>query len=219
MEQQSCSGIRPTVFDFIDFLLFLVRHRPIENARVQENAASLNLSDIEHNAAQFPAVDGLVAHLLLRVRGSLVGHRATGRPLHRVRRQVPREVQGPAQRRLPSKYVRRSFFLILPFFSFLIFYFHPFTFLSRCFLPCDFVSIVCLSCVTNHLFLRNRALERRAPFTILDINFFFFFPRALCCSHFLGACHSLRRTNSVTNDSLSLQKKRNGKPRQRDQSR
>jgi hypothetical protein len=165
MEQQSWRVIRPMAFDFIDFLLFLFRHRPIENARVQENAASLNLSDIEHNAAQFPAVDGLVAHLLLRVRGSLVGHRATGRPLHRVRRQVPREVQGPAQRRLPSKYVHRSFLLLL-FFSFLTFYFYPFTwFLSQCFLPCDIVSIVCLSCVTNHLFLRNRALERRAPFT------------------------------------------------------
>ena len=111
------------------------------------------------------------------------------------------------------------FFLFSRSFLFLLSIFIHLLLLSQCFLPCDFVSIVCLSCVTNHLFLRNRALERRAPFTILDINFFFFFPRALCCSHFLGACHSLRRTNSVTNDSLSLQKKRNGKPRQRDQSR
>ena len=75
-----------------------------ENARLQEDAAGSHLPYFEYNAAQLPAVDGLFTHLLLRVRGSSMGHRSTGSPLHRVWRQVPRKVQGPPQRRLPPKY-------------------------------------------------------------------------------------------------------------------
>ena len=72
-----------------------------ETARVQEGAAGCDLPDLFDDAAQLRAVVGEAADLLLRVRGAAVGHRAPGRPLHRVRRQVPREVQGPPQRRLP----------------------------------------------------------------------------------------------------------------------
>jgi hypothetical protein len=74
-----------------------------ENARLQENAAGLDLPDFQHDSAQFPAVDGLLADLLLRVRGSTLGHRSPGRPLHRMRSQMPRKVQGFAQRRLSPK--------------------------------------------------------------------------------------------------------------------
>ena len=72
-----------------------------ETARVQEGAAGCDLPDLFDDAAQLRAVVGEAAHLLLRVRGAAVGHRAPGRPLHRVRRQVSREVQGPPQRGLP----------------------------------------------------------------------------------------------------------------------
>ena len=69
-----------------------------EAARVQEGAAGRDLPDLLDDAAQLRAVVGQAAHLLLRVRGAPLGHRAAGRPLHRVRRQVPRKVQGPPQR-------------------------------------------------------------------------------------------------------------------------
>ena len=49
-----------------------------ENARVQENAASADLPDLEHHPAQLRPVVGHLAHLLLRVRGALVGHCQTG---------------------------------------------------------------------------------------------------------------------------------------------
>ena len=51
---------------------------PSENARVQENAASADLPDLEHNPAQLRPVVGHLAHLLLRVRGPLMGNRKTG---------------------------------------------------------------------------------------------------------------------------------------------
>ena len=75
----------------------------VEAACVQEDAASADLPDFEHYAAQLRAVVGHLPHLLLRVRGPAVGHRQAGRPLHRVRGQVPREVQGPPQRGLSAK--------------------------------------------------------------------------------------------------------------------
>ena len=49
-----------------------------ENACVQEDAASADLPDLEHNSAQLCPLVGHLAHLLLRVRGALVGHRQTG---------------------------------------------------------------------------------------------------------------------------------------------
>ena len=49
-----------------------------ENARVQENAASADLPDLEHHPAQLRPVVGHLAHLLLRVRGPLMGNRKTG---------------------------------------------------------------------------------------------------------------------------------------------
>ena len=49
-----------------------------ENARVQEDAASADLPDLEHDAAQLRAVVGHLPHLLLRVRGAPLGHRQTG---------------------------------------------------------------------------------------------------------------------------------------------
>ena len=52
-----------------------------ENACVQEDAASADLPDLEHNSAQLCPLVGHLAHLLLRVRGSFVGHRQTGFPL------------------------------------------------------------------------------------------------------------------------------------------
>lgn len=76
-----------------------------ENARVQEDSASLNLPHFEHNTAQLPGVDGVVAHLLLRVRRPPVGNCPSRCTLHRMRREVPRKVQRPTQRRLPSKFV------------------------------------------------------------------------------------------------------------------
>lgn len=71
-----------------------------ENARVQENTAGPHLPHLEYNAAQLPAVDRYVAHVLLRVRGAAVGNRASGSPLLGVRRQVSREMQGPLERGL-----------------------------------------------------------------------------------------------------------------------
>lgn len=75
---------------------------PVEKSRLQKDPASLNLPHFVHDAAQLRGVDGHHAHLLLRVRGAAVGHRAAGHALHRVWRQVPREVPGPAQRGLPA---------------------------------------------------------------------------------------------------------------------
>ena len=74
----------------------------LETPRVQENPPGLNLPDLEHHPSQLRPMVGHLAHLLLRVRGPAVGHRQAGRQVHRVRGQVPRKMQGPAQRRLPS---------------------------------------------------------------------------------------------------------------------
>ena len=76
---------------------------PLENARVQEDAAGPDLPHQLHHAPQLRALDGHLPHLLLRVRGPPVGHRPAGGALQRVRGQVPREVQGPPQRRLLAK--------------------------------------------------------------------------------------------------------------------
>lgn len=69
-----------------------------ENARVQENATGADLSNQQYNAAQFRSMDSHTPHLLLRVRGAVVGHRPTGCQVHRVLGQVPREVQGSVER-------------------------------------------------------------------------------------------------------------------------
>lgn len=71
-----------------------------ENARVQEDAAGVDLSHLEHDTAQLPVVDRHIADVLLRVRGAALGNSASGRPLLGVWRQVPREVQGPPERGL-----------------------------------------------------------------------------------------------------------------------
>ena len=49
-----------------------------ENACVQEDAASADLPNLEHNSAQLCPLVGHLAHLLLRVRRPLVGNRQTG---------------------------------------------------------------------------------------------------------------------------------------------
>lgn len=74
-----------------------------ENARVQENATGPDLSDQQHNSSQLRPLDRHPPHLLLRVRGAVVGHRPTGCQVHRVLGQVSREVQGSVERRLPAK--------------------------------------------------------------------------------------------------------------------
>lgn len=74
-----------------------------ENARIQENATGADLSDQQHNPAQLCPLDGHTPHLLLRVRGVVVGHRPAGCQVHRVLGQVPREVQGSVERRLPAE--------------------------------------------------------------------------------------------------------------------
>lgn len=76
---------------------------PAENARLQEDAAGAHLSDQQYNAAQLCTLDGHLADVLLWVRGLAVGHRQAGCAVYRVRCQVPREVQGSAQRRLPPE--------------------------------------------------------------------------------------------------------------------
>ena len=73
-----------------------------ETSRLQENPSGLDLPDLEHNPAQLCPLVRHLAHLLLRVRGAPLGHRPPRGALHRVRCQVPREVQGLAQRGLPS---------------------------------------------------------------------------------------------------------------------
>ena len=49
-----------------------------ENACVQEDAASADLPNLEHHPAQLRPLVGHLAHLLLRVRGPLMGNRKTG---------------------------------------------------------------------------------------------------------------------------------------------
>jgi len=73
---------------------------PAEDARVQENSASDDLSYIIDHPSQFCHLDGHVADVLLRVRGSSLGHRSTGSAMYGVRCQVSRKVQGPSERRL-----------------------------------------------------------------------------------------------------------------------
>lgn len=72
-----------------------------EVARVSEDDAGAGVPDQPDDAAQVSGVVGDQADLLLRVRLAAVGPGAPGPPVHRVRRQGARQVQGPAQRRLP----------------------------------------------------------------------------------------------------------------------
>lgn len=72
-----------------------------EVARVSEDDAGAGVPDQPDDAAQVSGVVGDQADLLLRVRVAAVGPGAPGPPVHRVRRQGARQVQGPAQRRLP----------------------------------------------------------------------------------------------------------------------
>lgn len=74
-----------------------------EIARLQEDSAGLDLPYFIHDPPQLRGVDGDGADLLPRVRGAAVGDRASGHALLRVRRQVPREVPGPAECRLFTK--------------------------------------------------------------------------------------------------------------------
>lgn len=73
---------------------------PTEDARVQENSASDDLSYIIDHSSQFRHLDGHVADVLLRMRGSSLGHRSAGSAMYGVWCQVSREVQGPPERRL-----------------------------------------------------------------------------------------------------------------------
>lgn len=73
---------------------------PAEDARVQENSASDDLSYIIDHSSQLRHLDSHVADILLRVRGSSLGHRSTGSAMYGVRCQVSRKVQGPTERRL-----------------------------------------------------------------------------------------------------------------------
>lgn len=75
----------------------------VEESRLQEDPPGTHISHLLHHPAQFRGVDGHHAHLLLRVRGTAVGYCSAGNALHRVRRQMPREVPRPAQRWLPAK--------------------------------------------------------------------------------------------------------------------
>lgn len=71
-----------------------------EDARVQENPAGDDLPYIFNYSSQFRHLDGDVTDLLLRVRGSSLGHRSTGSAMYGMWCQVSREVQGPSERRL-----------------------------------------------------------------------------------------------------------------------
>lgn len=71
-----------------------------ETSRVQEDPPGVDLSDLQHDAAQLRPMVGHVTDLLLRVRGPAVGHRKAGGEVHGVWREVAREMQGPPKRRL-----------------------------------------------------------------------------------------------------------------------
>jgi hypothetical protein len=58
-----------------------VKLRISENARVQEDASSAHLPNIEHDATQLCAVVRDLANLLLRVRGTALGHCPPGKVL------------------------------------------------------------------------------------------------------------------------------------------
>ena len=85
----------------------------LESGCVEEHVASFDLPHFEHNSAQLPDLERQQAHLLLRVRGTAVGTGQTGTQVPRVRSQVPREVQRPAQRRLSSELVQQPSKLLL----------------------------------------------------------------------------------------------------------
>lgn len=103
---------------FVSFILTCLRNDtpPAEDARVQENAAGDDLPDLLDHASQIRHLDRHLADLLLRVRGPSLGHRPARGAVHGVRCQVPRKVQGPAERRLLAKWVI-YFIYIFSFFS------------------------------------------------------------------------------------------------------
>ena len=50
----------------------------VENARLQEDTAGFDLPHLQHDPPQLCPLVGHLAHLLLRVRGTSLGHRQTG---------------------------------------------------------------------------------------------------------------------------------------------
>ena len=91
------------------FLLCLAPPPPppasAEEPCVQEDPPSSDLPYLLHHAPQFRGVDGHHAHLLLRVRGSAVGHRPAGYALCGVRSQSAWEMPRAAERWLSAKWV------------------------------------------------------------------------------------------------------------------
>lgn len=85
---------------------------PTEDARVQENFTSDDLSYIIDYSSQFRDLDGHVADILLRVRGSSLGYRSTGSAMYGVWCQVSRKVQGPLERRLLAEWVTSIYILV-----------------------------------------------------------------------------------------------------------
>ena len=70
-----------------------------ENARLQEDAAGPDLPDLQHDSAQLCPLVSHLPNLLLRVRGTPLGHRQTGQ-------------SGISdQTKLPGKYFRALTFL------------------------------------------------------------------------------------------------------------
>lgn len=92
-------------FDYCILIAHCVDATPTEDARLQENAASDDLPDFLDDAAQVRHLDGYIADLLLRVRRSPLGHCSARCAVYGVRSQVPRKVQGPAERWLLTEWV------------------------------------------------------------------------------------------------------------------
>ena len=58
---------------------------PAEDARVQEDATGDDIPDLVDDTTQFRNLDGYVANVLLRVRRTSLGNRASGCQMRRVR--------------------------------------------------------------------------------------------------------------------------------------
>lgn len=88
-------------FNLITVVLQILRKPNIaENARLQENTASAHLSHIINDSPQLCPMDSDISNLLLRVRRLIMGYCETRCKMYRMWREVPRKMQGPAQRRL-----------------------------------------------------------------------------------------------------------------------